>query len=363
MLVANLDPAIFAVPSYADSPEDVAELVATLVFWNRLCRSGIGVRVTQAEHTLEALVTSNSYPMRNDLAAMIELFGLSERYSALSLMTIYNQLIERSAIYEDVIGVRTTRPDEVVSSPDILKDLEPTGLREATERTMADTSLCSAFPLPDTVVVLASALPPSDTTDVSLRIVGVEVSGPNAAPEISGPLSYETRMGLPRTPYDVFRSVSSSTLWQYVETAEDVHLAISVRCMELLAEAGLATNYLDLPAFFIGSDFIHSLQRSGAFRDGPFASVTLDCCARIVMGQPKNTVGELRNKKRKALLRDGDSAPARRTHITKAGLGLRLHFWSNVDGPEFANIGVKNELYIAEGSRDRRVGRPAQAAE
>ena len=50
------------------------------------------------------------------------------------------------------------------------------------------------------------------------------------------------------------------------------------------------------------------------------------------------------------LIRQFNSALARRVHLTGGKEGLRLMYWENDREIEFANVGVKHELYIAQGS-------------
>jgi hypothetical protein len=78
--------------------------------------------------------------------------------------------------------------------------------------------------------------------------------------------------------------------------------------------------------------------------------VTVESCARIVLGIPKNPINEFRERvdgNAKQRKRE-DGALAFRTHLTKKGVGLRLMFWRHTDGTiEFANIGGKGELLIS----------------
>src|ERR1039457_3294181 len=74
----------------------------------------------------------------------------------------------------------------------------------------------------------------------------------------------------------------------------------------------------------------------------------VDSCARILLGEPKNSVEPFRVSQDSTEQKTrNDGACALRTHLTKDGPGYRLMLWELKDKSiEFANVGPKNELVI-----------------
>ena len=136
------------------------------------------------------------------------------------------------------------------------------------------------------------------------------------------------------------------SVWDGASSEEGVRCCIDARVKNLISLGAVDDEVCD---FVIGKCFVASLKGWSANLRRDYAMVTVESCARVVLGIPKNPVSEFRQSAEgtaKQRIRD-DGALAFRTHLTKKGVGLRLMFWKLIDGViEFANIGGKDELKI-----------------
>jgi hypothetical protein len=152
---------------------------------------------------------------------------------------------------------------------------------------------------------------------------------------------------------DNFESVidcfSAEGLWSEASDAKEIKKAIRIRCREKLKAIGAYRSMVDIPEFWVGSDFYSSLTRLQAAGAGRFASVTLEACACAALQLPTLEWKDF-DKPARAL----DGAEPLRAHLTKAGVGLRLMAWKRSENSggylEFANVGEKWEEEI--GSTD-----------
>ncbi|WP_333982612.1 hypothetical protein [Ectopseudomonas khazarica] len=99
----------------------------------------------------------------------------------------------------------------------------------------------------------------------------------------------------------------------------------------------------------LGESFTNSLNANQAGYKGEYFNVTLECISHIIAQAPKNQVSEFRESERSSRQRVKGDYMAYRSHICKSGPALRLMLWKNIKGHiKLANIGPKNELYIAD---------------
>jgi hypothetical protein len=139
-------------------------------------------------------------------------------------------------------------------------------------------------------------------------------------------------------------------LWRSATDASDIHFAILVKASQILRGAGGAASLEAIPAFVVGGEFKGSIELADCGATGTYSGTALDCCARSILGKPKNDL--LPFGKPAQRVRKSDKALALRTHVTKSGVGLRLMMWRRANGvPELANIGPKFELEISDGDR------------
>ncbi len=137
-------------------------------------------------------------------------------------------------------------------------------------------------------------------------------------------------------------------LWRDAETICDLHFAILLKALQIRAAEGQGNDIRAISVFGIGSDFLATITKNGCGNGGPYAGATLETCARIALGAPKNALRPF--GKPDQTIRSRDKAKALRTHVTKGGVAIRLMVWERPDGTiEFANVGPKGELEISEG--------------
>jgi hypothetical protein len=139
---------------------------------------------------------------------------------------------------------------------------------------------------------------------------------------------------------------------------EQLHFALTVEAMEFLKAKGAAGEPVNVPTFKLGSRFFESASSYNATgMSGAHCDLLREACGRIIVDDPKYPIGTLDKPdsfgKMSPITRQRDSAVACRTHLQKSHEALRLMFWRLKDGTiEFANIGPKNELVIADGSTE-----------
>lgn len=118
--------------------------------------------------------------------------------------------------------------------------------------------------------------------------------------------------------------------------------------LSLIKEKGDDLDALEWDDFDFSADFIASLDRNQANHNAQYFNVTIECISHILAGIPKNSLNPFLEAKGSTKQRSHGNYLAYRTHITKSGVALRLMFWKDASNHiVFANIGPKNELFIA----------------
>ncbi|KQS96721.1 hypothetical protein [Rhizobium sp. Leaf386] len=137
-------------------------------------------------------------------------------------------------------------------------------------------------------------------------------------------------------------------LWTTARTAHDAHFAITLGALALQLEAGEQLDCVRLSQFAIGSAFVESLSSVECWGNGRFSSATRELCSQIVAGKCNRQINPFSLKGQ--FVRSFDGSLAWRTHLTNAGLALRLMHWKNDKRIEFANVDVKGGERIERGS-------------
>ncbi|MNT09964.1 hypothetical protein D3C72_1447730 [compost metagenome] len=165
------------------------------------------------------------------------------------------------------------------------------------------------------------------------------------------PTHAKSKISVAKRLPDVMNSIKSDELWKSAIIASDFYFAISIKVMEILKSSGKTPSFYDVPRFVLGSGFIQSIRNHGGFGDNQFSGTILDCCARVVLGNPKEPLKPFGRPKQ--MVRDRDSAKALRSHITSTKVGLRLMVWMKLCGTvEIANVGPKFEVMIEYGDEE-----------
>jgi hypothetical protein len=133
MLSVTIDPAVFAPPFGARTPESVRAYVDTLLHWKRVHDEG-HVALFAAERTAEILVTSNCYPLRPWLTDLLRETRFVE-FDANTIASFAETLIGKSESLEKAIRITDLLSEQVSVAPDIFNEHIPPELREASEKT------------------------------------------------------------------------------------------------------------------------------------------------------------------------------------------------------------------------------------
>lgn len=353
MLVYHIDPAYLAAPSYPECSNSAERHIENVIELGRLARESVGLRVTCPSQTLEQLAMIGSFPLRNALAEMLELYGLVGVFSVEDLVKLYNRLLDLAQPLGELCGAAESEMLACVMFPDIFGSMSPADLAIFSRAAAGHVAAVEAEFSP-AQAVFGSSLPP---VDLGSADVGITYSDKIALDGVLPVGSYSMRSSikLEHCPSLFGRYVDSFKLWTGAEDAKLLHLSICLKVMQLASKSGRIIGYFDVPKFFIGSEFFGSLKNNQGTGNGAYSSVVLETCARIVMGVPKSHVRNFQ-KDGAPMVRPWDLASAKRTHVTEKGDAMRLLYWSTAEGVEFANIGVKHEEVIELGNLQHRVG-------
>jgi len=148
-------------------------------------------------------------------------------------------------------------------------------------------------------------------------------------------------------------SMQTGCPWRSAQTAEELHMAISLGALAVRRSRYPNADWNSLKAFSIGSDFAASLRAHNCGGTQNFSNTTFDLCARIIADVGAAKVYPMGRPQQEQRARD--KAGALRSQITTGNPALRLLLWETSAQFEFANVGVKKELFIEEGRQSSTV--------
>ncbi|WP_349508892.1 hypothetical protein V6582_16860 [Agrobacterium vitis] len=146
---------------------------------------------------------------------------------------------------------------------------------------------------------------------------------------------------------DLIDSFTADVVWRRANCANDLHFAITLGALSLLRDAGEEVGSAKLRQFALGSEFMASLERVECLGDGRYGTAVRELCSQLVAGKCNRQVNPFSLTGQ--YVRTFDGAKAWRTHVTNAGLALRLMHWDGKNGIEFANVDVKSGERIEVG--------------
>ena len=349
-----IDPFLLCLPNPCDSLDQLEIFIASLVGWRGfLDRPDTCVLMSDSARV--ALNDDGEFPHRHRLAELIDKFECTFA-DANTISKVANSILERAPVLEEYFGIDAILFDESSCEIDpalMLDRLKPKcrsafrddlliagvkideGISDGSESSVLVASgSWREEPIPKDIAVKA------DVHDVGLLSTDVSL---NNVP----PFSLLQSIPVAFSHEQLIESLGLWSIWDGASSEEAVRLSIEA-CIKNLISSGVSGD--GAMEFEIGSGFVQSLHAWGADSRQDYAMVTIESCARIVLGIPKNDIDEFRESAKataKQRSRTEDGALAFRTHLTKKGLGLRLMFWRQTDGMiEFANIGAKGELEI-----------------
>lgn len=349
-----IDPFLLCLPNPCNSLDQLEGFISALVGWRGfLDRSDICVLLSDSARV--ALNDDGEFPHRHTLAELIDKFECTFA-DANTISKVANSILERTPALEEYFGIDALLYEE--NSFEIAPTLILERLKPKCRSAFVDDLLIACVKIDElatseskTCVMVASGRwdndpAPSDIT-VKAEIHDVDLVSTDTSLHSVPPFSLSQCIPVAFSCEQLIESLDQAAIWDGASSDDAVRMSVEARIKKLIssgADAGLASN------FSIGSGFLESLHTWGANTRLDYAMVTIESCARVVLGIPKNPINEFResadgNAKQRTRK---DGALAFRTHLTKKGVGLRLMFWRHTDGTiEFANIGGKGELEIS----------------
>ncbi|HYC04478.1 MAG TPA: hypothetical protein VED40_14385 [Azospirillaceae bacterium] len=347
-----VDPALCAVPSVVSEKDDVIQIVLTLRELSKMARVDRGACVYCIENLPSVLASANYFPLSDSIKEMLDHYDLSAVYTVEEIRRTVISIMERASAIEVLSEVDFLIP---YGSSIVPREVDIPGsavLSEALHVLFAHAGIMiNRRGVPIGLVSAAMNFGAKDLESVGFKGLATDIQPPLPENEV------ELDFSLPifRSIDGLLRSTSPSDIWNVANAQAEVAEAIKLLAFQILLGANPKACIEDVPEFSIGDDFFGSLVTWGCGPSGKFSNCTLEVCARVLIGLPKYEVKKFLARvsaKGQGLVhkkRTKDGALAFRTHVSKDHEALRLMFWRNKDNHiEFANVGSKKELVIAE---------------
>lgn len=346
-----IDPYLLCLPDPCFDSVDIENFVSRIVAWSEALQHK-GLDVLVSEQCCQALFEDGQYPYEHRLRDLLKRFAV-DFADHNTICVAVRDLIERTDRIEKTLGIRYVLHES--RTPKIEPDLFLLRLPDNTRSAFLDMLLSlSAYRsnLAEKNIeasIASSFTGNSEISHYELRVEGtvddIEWMDANYISSLKLPCSIE-EMFLVFDGYDTFRChVGKWALWDGAKSDQGARDAIEAAIDELV-DAGINVDHRN--EYLLGPCFIDSLQTWGFGSRRDYAMVLIESCARIVLGNPKNTISEFwMDSNARTQRQRADGALAYRTHLTRKGAGYRLMFWRRQDNTiEFANVGDKDELLI-----------------
>jgi hypothetical protein len=343
-----VDPYLVCLPRYCDREEQLDQFVKNLMSWSDvLQRQDVAVHFPRA--CLETLLREDYYPYEHEfrrMAASVKADHLSPDL----VCKVAQEVLERTPYLEErcEVDFLDFEDDTCNVIPEIYISRLASDIAWGFKHALAVIACFQQATTGAKVFLMVSAKSTpeeafaSQELQIAVRINGIDCSGVIGSLTQQFPLDIVGALPVALHGASLLQSVGCLKLWVQAITTADVRDAINARIEDLLASG---TGKRDaVRGFCVGEHFLESATRNGF---GARLSV-VDSCARILLGEPKNSVEPFRVSEDATEQRTRiDGACALRTHLTKDGPGYRLMLWELTDKSiEFANVGPKNELVI-----------------
>lgn len=302
----------------------------------RLSHSSI-VRVINRD-LYQALMTAGLFPLEGQIQRTIDRLGLSRVYSGSDLVRYAYRLLEQNVLEEelsiaDALYSSWNRP---TASSLLWREKYGLGIDEQLGR-----SICLCFlhaqangKAANTKLLGKSAV--LEEHSISCDVVDSNDPRIDAVPL---PVLLQGEVRMKNSDAEAWTEIAAEDLWSASKTESDLESAIITKYREITGNVAFAS-------FSVGRYFLESLRPWQASGVQPFARTVLNCCARMLDGGSNLHEAKPFTKNGQGLLRS-DGARGMRAHLTKQGVGLRLHFWICANGAiEFVNVGGKMELHF-----------------
>jgi hypothetical protein len=340
MLSIILDPGLFAIPPYESTEDDVHLIVRRLTHWSSVLEGGEPVLVFKLSGTEAALAVSNCLPPEPNLKALFELYGLHEVFAINDVIRVYHGLLSRARVLGDSQVEVAECEVELVPNP--LQNYAPPILVEQSKLALANAILREVYQ-PNFRMYPVVSWPNCECVDFDACGAGTAVTGPGSE-YVAIPTKFDRKVSTLGQLDDLAGQSHSEGVWNSCERIEEFYLAIALGCAAIQAARGAPAGLRNVPQFWIGPEFVESLN---AVQGGPnqsYSSVVFNACCRAILGLDKlSAMGKPQT------VRMEDGATAWRMHITKAHQALRLMLWLRKGRVELANVANKWNLVIAKG--------------
>ncbi|WP_454746550.1 hypothetical protein [Ciceribacter selenitireducens] len=344
MLHLYLDTALLAVPNYGfgSNPDDVQELIERVTHFSIVLAEGLPLRIVVADN-VEAVLEID-YPTPNSIQDFLEAEGLDHVYATNDLFQQYLSLLDRAARPSDIGCFEVYNASAFASVPPLPPGLGPARLLSETERVCSAVAVHSGEP---EMWLLGSSM--NGTARTTFNIAATVDSASHDPSPRDGALAFS--FNRPANLVENFSELAdlafAKELWRSAQSAEELHMAISLGGLALRRLKYPGANWDSLRAFSLGSEFAMSLRQHNCGGTQNFSNTTFDLCAQIIADIGLAKISPMGRPQQK--LRASDNARAFRSHITTGNPALRLLLWETAAGLEFANVGPKKELYIETG--------------
>ena len=348
-----VDPFLLCLPNPCNSLDQLEEFIDAIVGWRGfLDRADTCVLLSDSAR--DALNTDGEFPHRHRLAELIVRFGCTVA-DANTISKVVNSILDRAPALEGYFGIGAVliEEDSFEFTPAVILDRLSRNCRSALRDDLLIAGIkdreCVVDCLESHLMVASGGVtepPLPRIITIKADIHDIDMASADCGRMMELPICIAQSIPILFSHEQLIETLDLWCVWDRASSEEAVRCCIDARVKNLIS-AGAADD--EICDFVIGKGFVASLKEWRANLRRDYAMVTVESCARVVLGIPKNPVGEFRQNTEgtaKQRIRD-DGALAFRTHLTKKGVGLRLMFWKHTDGViEFANIGGKEELKI-----------------
>jgi hypothetical protein len=342
-----VDPRCIAFMGEVESAQSVRTALIVAADLARIGRTWPNSLLITSADFHESIYGSGLFPFRNALAPLIQKAGLSEEFDSHTVSTMLDRIIDRVVCVEEVSVFDALVVNAINSDPAIVDSGKAPLLQAGLNDLL---SFFAAGLLEDEHWTFQAILALSPSTPLSSEIEVQSDVGLIEPPLTDGPQQFTSTFQIPRlnSYAEFFQKVDTLELWNAATCGQEIKLAVVSRAHQLRLQQGLPFSE-EVELLAVGDNFFPSLPNAQAHCQAPFASTTLETCARICGGLPQSDDNAFQTAAGSGVqvIRAGDSAAARRVHVTKHGIGVRLMYWRLADGTvELANVGPKAEEAI-----------------
>lgn len=339
MITVVLDPGLLA---YVENTSRIALLskIERLVNWSKLSGTQPWLKLALVPSAREVLEFHRFIPAYDSAQLLLEKTGLRYVYSPLDIIRPVYDLLQK-ALADEYCCVADELHQNFKSEPAQPWHGNHTEIESLSEHALLLSALENRIHQKKKFSMFASAI----DGDIVKFTAQLDMVLPDSIPGLSGsemPQGVEDEFRHVFSIENIYSLLKPELIWAGAKSGHDLKFAVQLTCRKRMIEQGTYTGFDGIPLFFVGAEFLSSLQMWQADGENKFASQTLECCAAAILGLETIEIKPFGKARRAA-----DLAEPQRAHISKAGVGLRLMMWERPGKHiEFANVGGKKEEEI-----------------